>query len=159
METQIVDLHRLPQSALGQVAQLMTQGWPDHYGPDGAGDAPADVYARSQDTALPCGHAALRGDRVVGTVALARTSFGALDEGESPWLIGLIVAPDVRGQGVASQLCDAIARHAHELGYGQIFTTTQNARSLLHRAGWQDIRTVQEDAASWHVMALDLTSD
>lgn len=128
------------------MAGLMRAVWPDWYGPDGQGDALADLRARAGG-GLPHGWIAFAGAEPVGTVALATTSFGALS-GEGPWLIGLATAPDWRGRGIGG----ALIRHVMSAAPGPLYTTTREAAPLFARLGWKDLRGSQD---GWRVMVCD----
>lgn len=135
------------QGDLHQVAALLEATWPHHYGPDGPGFALADVAARHAGPNLPWGVVALRGDRVVGTAALADTSFGA-EPDEGPWLVGLAVTPDMRNRGIGTALVEACRAEAARRGDTAIYATTRSATGLMHRNGWQDLRVV----GGWQVL-------
>lgn len=132
-------------------AALMRQTWPDHYGPDGTGDAQTDLQGRCQTTGLPYGLLAVEGDSVVGLAALDVASCGSMTD-ETPWLVGLCVAASHRRQGIASQIVQAASAQAKAQGYQTIFATTQNAVGLLTRAGWQDLRGYEDATGAWRVL-------
>ena len=132
---------------LRAVAGLMEATWPEHYGPNGPGFALADVAERHAGPELPWGVVAVADDRVVGTAALAELSFGARP-GEGPWLVGLAVAPHMRKQGIGTALVKACRAEAARRGAAAVYATTCNATGLLHRSGWQDLRTVD----GWQVL-------
>ncbi|PHQ78563.1 MAG: hypothetical protein COB65_13715 [Thalassobium sp.] len=137
-------------------ARLLAHTWPQHYGAVGAGDAVSDLVRRIRHSGLPIAVVALHGTRITGTATLSANSFGKLDD-EVPWLIGLCVAPDMRGGGLASALVAAIGGIARDQGFGQVHTTTQSARGLLLRRNWQDLRTMpNQTGAHWTVMRKSL---
>ena len=136
---------------MAETATLMQSVWPDYYGPDGPGDAMADLRERSRTDGLPFGMVATLADgAVAGTVALSPISFGA-NPSEKPWLTGLCVRSDRRGHGIASRLVEALENHAAEQ-FDQLYTTTREASGLLRRLGWQDLRDVSEQGGSWQVL-------
>ena len=134
-------------------AALMTLVWPQHYGPDqDGGDALHDVQNRIREDRAAI---AVQGGQVVGTVALAETSFGAEDE--SPWLVGLCTAPGFRGQGIASALTSWAMGRARTLGYPMLFTSTQSAVGIMKRLGWRRVRGVTDQSGAWSVWKVALT--
>ncbi len=154
MTSDIRLLADVPEFA-ADTARLLAQTWPQHYGADGRGDASGDLARRVRHTGLPIAVVAVQTAQVFGTATLSANSFGKVDE--SPWLIGLCIAPDMRGRGFASALVAAIEGIARERGCDAIHTTTQSARGLLLRRNWQDLRTVpDETGAHWTVMRKSL---
>lgn len=127
------------------LARIMTDAWPDWYGPSGPGDASADLADRTT-SGLPQGWLAMVGDAPVGTVGLSDSSFGS-EPGEGPWLIGLVTDPAFRGRGVGDALIAAVEAACQ----GPLYTTTHKARRLFIRRGWQDLRQAEE---GWTVMRL-----
>ena len=151
----ITDLRIAPLHACShlmvETAALMQTVWPAYYGPDGQGDALADLGERSRTEGLPFGMvAALADGAVAGTAALSPTSFGATAP-EKSWLTGLCVRPDLRGHGIASLL--VLAMEAHAAGqYPHLYATTREAGGLLRRLGWQELREVPDVGGSWQVL-------
>ena len=50
--------------------------------------------------------------------------------------MGLLVAPEYRGRGIAGALLAAAESLARELGYRELFTSTAILGGLLEREGW-----------------------
>lgn len=135
-----------------ETAALMTAIWPRHYGPGGEGHAPSDVQRRIKENRAAV---AVADGAVVGTVALADTSFGT--EGEGPWLVGLCTAPYVRGRGIGSALVSWAMGNARQSGHAALFATTQDAAGIFERLGWAQVRTVTDDSGKWSIWTCDLT--
>jgi GNAT superfamily N-acetyltransferase len=108
--------------------------WAPYYGDAGPGDARRDLESRCNRDSLPIGLVAFDGDRVVGTVALDRDAATGL----TPSVVGLLVAPEARRQGVAGSLIESAERLARELGYDQLFISTSVLQDPLRRRGWQE---------------------
>lgn len=136
---------------IAPTAALITALWPGWYGPGGQGDALADITARATPGALPLGLIAEAGGEVLGTVALAETSYGAA--GDSPWLIGLGVAPKARRQGIGAALIAGAEALARQRGAGALHTTTREAAGLFTARGWEKLREIEE---GWAVYRLAL---
>ncbi len=127
--------------AVPALAGLMRAVWPGWYGPGGEGDADADLRVRSRLEGVPFGVVATEDGRVLGGAALAGTSYG-VEEGEGPWLEGLLVAPEARRRGAGSALVAACEAQAWRNGAQCVFATTVAARGLLLRRGWRPLRTL-----------------
>ena len=63
----------------------------------------------------------------------------------TPWLAALYVAPEFRGQGIASALVRAIEAHARGVGCTELHLYTITAEPLYAKLGW----TVRE-RFEWH---------
>jgi GNAT superfamily N-acetyltransferase len=127
---------------LQQIAALYTSVWPGWYGPDGPGDAMADLAERSRTNGLPFGLIAFWGERPVGAAALSAHSFGAM-AGEGPWLVGLAVDPGARRQGIATHLIARAETEARSQA-SWLYCTSSAAVTLLARRGWTDQRRAGE---------------
>lgn len=61
----------------------------------------------------------------------------------SPWLAGLFVAPEYRGQGVGEALVRAIEQQARTRGFARLFLYTISAVGFYEKLGWAVIdRTI-----------------
>jgi GNAT superfamily N-acetyltransferase len=121
------------------LADWFAQEWAPYYGPGGPGDARADLAARCNRAHLPIGLVAIRDGRIPGTAALDRDTATGL----TPSVVGLLVAPDCRGRGVASALLESAERLAGQLGYDELFISTSVLQVLPQRNGWQQTGDVE----------------
>ena len=125
---------------LPALSRLLQSVWPDWYGPDGPGRADADLATRCRRAGLPFGVVALAHDGVtdvpVGTGALDASSYGAADATETPWIVGLVVAPPWRGQGIASGIVAALEDAARAKGWSRLHCATIAGEGVLVRRGW-----------------------
>jgi GNAT superfamily N-acetyltransferase len=55
-----------------------------------------------------------------------------------PAVVGLLVLPEFRRQGVAGALLDAAGQLANELGYDELFISTSILGEFLQRKGWRE---------------------
>lgn len=54
----------------------------------------------------------------------------------SPWLASVFVRPDLRGNGIASGVVEAVAAEAKARGFEELFLFTPDQQSLYARLGW-----------------------
>lgn len=128
-------------SVIPELICWFEQEWAPWYGPGGEGDAGQDLESCSNTDVLPLCLVALGPDnRLIGTVALRTTSVGS-DVAPGPWLTGLLVAEECRGQGVASALTAALEEEARRLGFEALYTSTDAADGIMRRRGWQPVGT------------------
>ncbi len=111
--------------------------WMPWYGPDGPGDAAADIAACSARDTLPiCLVAVDQNQTVMGTIALKTQSVGS-ELGVGPWLAALLVGQDYRGKGVATALVGAIEKEAKKLQFDAIYTSTDSAAGIMRQRRWE----------------------
>ena len=111
----IIPLADTPE-AIPVLAAMFVAEWEPYYGANGPGDARADLKECLNRTALPIAFVACASDgTVIGTAALKNESVSSHAH-LGPWLAALVVAPEHRGQGVASALAEKIEQTARDLG-------------------------------------------
>jgi GNAT superfamily N-acetyltransferase len=82
-------------------------------------------------------------EEVLGAVGL--DTYDLDERGEtSPWVTGMIVCPDRRGEGVGRSLMQHLERWAAEHGIAEAWVGTDLAAGFYQRCGW----TVQETFTS-----------
>ncbi len=132
----IVHLVDFPQ-AIPVLTRWFIEEWEPFYGPEGPGDAKADLSACCRRDDLPIGLVALgMDDDVLGTAALKSSSVGG-ELGVGPWLAALLVGKDHQGRGVGRALVEAIEGEACRLGFGSIYTSSELDESIMGGRGWQ----------------------
>lgn len=70
----------------------------------------------------------------------------------TPWLAGLFVLPDARGQGHARRLIAQVEAAAQQAGYQEIWLYTGSAEGLYTRAGWEVVERLPHGASSLALM-------
>jgi GNAT superfamily N-acetyltransferase len=118
--------------AVETLEEWYTQEWGPYYGEGGPGAARADLVSRCNRDRLPIGLVAIEGDRVCGTAGLDRDATTGL----TPSIVGLLVAREHRGKGIAAALIDATGRLARDLGFEELFISTSILGETLLREGW-----------------------
>ena len=132
---EIEPLARHPE-ALKPLAAAFRAEWPDWYGPDGPGDAAADLRADANEDGLPVGLVALAGGRACGIASLRAESI-ASHRHLSPWATAGWVDPALRGRGIGSRLVAGLEERARALGFRRVHCATSTAETLLLRLGWR----------------------
>lgn len=114
------------------LAEWYRAEWEPYYGVDGPGDALADLESRCKRDALPIGLVAMESDQVQGVAALDRDTATNL----FPSVVGLLVAVEYRGRGIATQLLESAKGLAEGLGYSRVYISTTILGDHLLRTGW-----------------------
>jgi GNAT superfamily N-acetyltransferase len=112
-----VSILRFAEHPLGMetLVRAFEAEWPEWY-LGGKADARSDLHARMQTGALPLALVALQDGEVAGTVTLAAHAI-PLDRALTHAVIGLLVLPSWRGQGIAAALLHGAAREARSQGF------------------------------------------
>ena len=134
----ILHLCDVPE-AVPVLAAWFVEEWMPYYGPDGPGDALADLEACTQKDALPVCLVALdEGGEVLGTAALKEDSVGS-DVAGGPWLAAFLVGQAHRSRGVGTALIGAIEDVAKDLEFDAVYTSTDSASGIVEKRGWRKI--------------------
>lgn len=73
--------------------------------------------------------------RHAGSVLLVRTEL-SIDLDHSPWLAGLVVAPERRGRGLGAAMVRTVEAHAFEQGFEALYLYTHDADAFYAALGW-----------------------
>lgn len=141
--------------ALPALQAWFEQAWPGWYGPDGPGDARADLAAYANRDGLPIGLVALHRGQPVGVVALKKESVGALAH-LGPWVGAGFVAPERRRNGIATALLGALEAVAYRRGHRRLYCGTATATGILERNGWQFMQQAVENGMPVSIYAKGL---
>jgi GNAT superfamily N-acetyltransferase len=156
---QIDYLASYPQ-VIPELAELLFAEWPDLY--QAAGLTKADLITalqeRSVTSKLPLTLVAMDGTELVGAGSIKLSEEGT-KAGLSPWLGGIYVKSNQRGQGLGAKIVTALEDKARALGVTKLYLSADTAEHFYLKLGWQ----VEEHLESFGVrnvafMSKDLTS-
>jgi GNAT superfamily N-acetyltransferase len=97
----------------------------------------------------------LHGEHPIGMIALC------LDDLEgrpdlNPWLAGVYVDHEHRGNGYALRLIEELEALAHREGISRLSLYTGNAAGLYRKAGWSQIETFERKGREYSIMQKNL---
>lgn len=99
---------------------------------------------------------ALEGDRLAGSAELKFREMDIFSNYEH-WLGSVFVAPQSRGNGVASALAQEVARRAQQLGVRKLYLQTEQLDGGLYaRLGWYPLQQVNHRGLERLIMCRDL---
>lgn len=127
--------------------------WSPYYGVDGPGNAQVDLASRCNRDAIPIGFVAKENNQLLGVAALDLDAATNL----TPSVVGLLVADEFRGRGVASRLLRSATRLAKGLGYNHVYISTTTLGDHLLRNGWRwidDTHFLNDEHGSIYVFDL-----
>lgn len=76
----------------------------------------------------------------------------------TPWLAGLVVAENFRGQGIGAALVRAVEAHARAVGANRLHLYTWEARNFYATLGWQAVETIVQDGEPMLLMVRELAT-
>lgn len=106
-------------------------------------------------SACAAGFVALHDGRVIGSVSVHEFDMEELRD-RSPWVCGMIVAPDARGGGVGAALLGHLERFVASGGVDRLWVCTDTAPGFYRRCGWRDVERVIRDGAVGQVLVKDV---
>ena len=123
MPTQISHLFEHPHHLPAVAQMIYREFWVDVTDGMSVADLAAHLQTATDPTRIPLSLVALAGECLVGTINLIEN-----DDSKRahlrPWLAALVVAEDVRGQGVGSRLVNALLDEARRMGISVVYFGT-----------------------------------
>ena len=98
-------------------------------------DRAAGFRARARRGVIPTAFVAVLGADVVGLACLVECDIES-HQHLTPWLASVLVAPEHRGRGIGSALCERTTEEARILGIKKLYLFTFNRQRLYARLGW-----------------------
>jgi len=157
----VVPIHHLVDvpHAVPILTRWFIEEWEPYYGPDGSGDAEADLRgAKSKDSLPVCLVAIDDAGNVVGTAALKMESVPS-HRHLTPWLAAVLVAPEHRRRGVCTALIAAVEDEAMRLRFDRLYVATDTAIGIIERRGWGKIDEAPTLRGTVGVYVLELATD
>lgn len=74
----------------------------------------------------------------------------------SPWLAGIVVAPEHRRRGIGASLAAHVAAEARSLGFATLYLYTFSTEQYYARLGWQIIERDRYLGAAVTIMSFNL---
>lgn len=143
MEISLVPIGESPQDA-GRVLSWALDQWGDHL-PNYSRQDWTDFYSQSSHSNYEswAGEGqelvflAKRGEDLVGTIALV--DYDELEEFRhlKPWIAAFLVNPQLRGQGIGTQILELLEEKARILGVDALHLWTEDQGAFYRKRGYQ----------------------
>ncbi len=111
----------------------------------------------AQCGSIPTALVALRGEAVLGMACLIPNDMKTRPE-LSPWLAGVLVGRQHRGQGIGAALCDRATHEASRLKIKRLYLFTFDKERFYSNLGWSEIEKTEYLGASVTIMAKELAA-
>jgi GNAT superfamily N-acetyltransferase len=102
---------------------------------------------------VPTIYVAVDGDVAVGSTSLVEHDM-TIHRDLTPWVAGVYVVPERRGEGIGSALVRHVVAKAAEMGIARLYLYTgpRTANGFYKRLGWREIRTDFYEGAAVSIM-------
>lgn len=139
----------------GKLAELHWREWGDEPGREQLSWWVANAAQAVRRTRVPLAVIALGpDDEVLGGIGLHQFDLEARQD-RSPWVVGTIVRPDRRGQGIGHALMASLEAWAAGIGIDQVWVATGGlAVAFYQQCGWEP---VEQLLTPWGEMSTILT--
>lgn len=104
---------------------------------------------------IPQSFVLLVDDEPVGTASITAHDLEERPD-LTPWLAGVFVVPEARGQGYAGQLVAAVEEEARRASISTLWLYTNTAERIYARVGWRTVETILHDGKPHALMRRDL---
>lgn len=163
MEISLVPISESPQDAQ-QVLSWALDLWGDHF-PNYSRQDWVDFYSHSAQSdyrswtgnGQELAYIAKRGDELVGTIGLV--DFDELEEFRHlrPWVAAFIVNPDLRGEGIGTQILTLLEEKAKSLGIKVLHLWTEDQSAFYSKRGYRLLTSAKLGALNIEIMQKELT--
>lgn len=162
MEISLIPISESPQDA-PQVLSWALDLWGDHF-PNYSRQDWVDFYSNSAQSdyeswagnGQELAYIAKRGDELVGTIGLV--DFDELEEFRhlKPWVAAFIVNPDLRGEGVGTQILTLLEEKAKSLRIRVLHLWTEDQSAFYSKHGYRILTSAKLGSLDIDVMQKEL---
>jgi RimJ/RimL family protein N-acetyltransferase len=139
-----------------EVARLWAKEWTPEADEAAAEEQIFKIGKRTSTSKPPFVLVAYDCDTLVGSVGMSDHDLGRRPELE-PWVIGVLVKPEYRKQGIATVLIQSVLDKAKALGTKRIYLHTEVAQGLYEKLGWTFLEhTINDQELESDIYYLDL---
>ena len=134
-------------AAIVAVAEICWREWGQSPDPPDLASWVASTAREAGRDGLPIKWVALDASgAALGSVGLIAYDWDDWPE-RTPWVAGMIVAPDRRGQGIGGRLMARLEGWARDRGHARVWVATGGrAIAFYRRCGWEVIEAVPHDS-------------
>jgi N-acetylglutamate synthase-like GNAT family acetyltransferase len=97
------------------------------------------IHSYCNKDRVPCMFVSFDNGNLIGSAGLVINDMSTHTE-YSPWLASVIVKPEYRRKGYATEMIKRVELEAKKLNHKTIFLYTPDAEKLYEKLGWQIIR-------------------
>jgi GNAT superfamily N-acetyltransferase len=115
------------------------------------------LMERTNRDMIPTSYVALDRDELLGSVTLVDRDMSTRPD-LSPWLAGVYVKPERRGQGVGSALVRHAVAKVGEMGIGRLYLYTSPAREFYDKLGWRHVANDYYEGQPVSILAFDIAT-
>jgi len=158
MEISLVPISESPQDAQ-RVLSWALDLWDDHI-PNYSRQDWADFYSHSAQSdyeswagnGQELAYIAKRGEELVGTIGLV--DFDELEEFRhlKPWIAAFIVNPDLRGEGIGTQILTLLEEKAKSLGIETLHLWTEDQSAFYSKRGYRLLSSAKLESLDIDIM-------
>lgn len=130
---------------IDEVAVLWQQEWSSDKTAAGLEKQKRSISKMLNRDSLPLLLVAIGQPGLIGTIALFDNDLESRPD-LTPWLGGVLVKSEYRGQGFARALVDRAVREAVRLGHQTLYLHTESAGGLYKKLGWQKLGDCTNDS-------------
>ncbi len=150
MSVKVIELADRPE-LVSELATWFAAVWEPYYGPQGPGDALADLRGACRKDCPPLSLIAVdRHGHSVGTATLRLAAPGE-DPSDALWLAALVVPPSHAGRQVLPRLLDGAERTALRLGFDRIACAANTDATMANPGGWEELHADHLAARNWMI--------
>ena len=102
----------------------------------------AAMKQRTDANKIPLTLVAVADEQLLGYGSIKESEPGTR-AGLTPWLAGMYVKQNLRGNGIGNTIVQALEQKARELGFAEIFLSTDKAEAFYHKMGWQTLEHIR----------------
>lgn len=113
------------------------------------------IAAATAEVGTPQCFVLMAGEVPCGTASFVAADLDIRDD-LGPWLAGVYVVPEARGQGCAQRLVAAVEDAARQAGERAMFLYTHDAQALYAKLGWYPIEESVDARRPITIMRRDL---